>query len=324
MALADERFDAWDSKMKDWLRPLTLEIGRTEAVHLAVPSVTSLEEWLDRKKPIEELVNVWKNPTCSTESWIGCEGIQFITPRYSTLTLAAASMVIAGIILVVLASRYIQESLVRYKTEAELLLFIVLITALGVSFLLAKANTLFSQGIGEPFLWLEGVSVWPSITIRFFWLSVTIIFILAFALKLMSKAQSISDDFGLGFPINLNFERKNINAIVTGPHVDLSQYDDEGKRYRIPENGTRAEGNLRTLWYNYLRVTSLRESSGWIVASAIVASLFAYPLFALFPPAFPYRGELVKPLYIILVLSNVLICGELFSGQAMRHAPARA
>jgi hypothetical protein len=335
MALEKKPPNGWDSKMKDWLRPQTYEVGHTQAVHLASPSINNLIDWIGGNKPEGNLGSDWNGLKCSTPNWIDCEGIQPVPAWSLTLTPHAVWMMVVGIILIILGSRDVQKSLVsvyrwrspEHQSQAIFVLFLLLFGILGVSFLawvVREANTLLLQGIGEPFLWLEGVSVWPTITIRFFWLSVTIMFILAFALKLKSRAKSISDDFTLGFPNNLKLKRKKSHAIIAGPHVDLLQYDNEGKRYRIPANVTRAEESVRTLWYNYLRVTSLRESVGWIVASAIAAFLFASPLFSLFPPAFPYRGELVKPLYIILALSNVLIMwGTIFWASYEARACAR-
>ena len=56
------------------------------------------------------------------------------------------------------------------------------------------------RGIGEPFLWLEGVSVWPSLTIRFSAFILMIVLILIFWFKLEKEAQKISEDFGFPRP----------------------------------------------------------------------------------------------------------------------------
>ena len=49
MALEGKPLDYWSGKMKDWLRPQIFEIGRTEAVHLASPSVPDLTKWIKSK-----------------------------------------------------------------------------------------------------------------------------------------------------------------------------------------------------------------------------------------------------------------------------------
>ena len=58
----------------------------------------------------------------------------------------------------------------------------LLITALIVELIRRSLNQSLEQGIGEPFAWLEGVSVWPSLTISF--ISLVLMTALIWGLKL--------------------------------------------------------------------------------------------------------------------------------------------
>ena len=49
MALDDTPFNHWTSKMTEWLRPQIFEIGKTEAVYLASPSVERLSCWMNNE-----------------------------------------------------------------------------------------------------------------------------------------------------------------------------------------------------------------------------------------------------------------------------------
>ena len=50
----------------------------------------------------------------------------------------------------------------------------------------------FAQGAGEPFVWLEGISVWPSIVLRFVGFVTMIALVIGFTIWIRRQAHLIS------------------------------------------------------------------------------------------------------------------------------------
>ena len=93
-------------------------------------------------------------------------------------------------------------------------------------------NTSFAQGRGEPFVWLEGVSVWPSLVLRFVGLIIMIVLVIAFTIWMRRQAQLISERFDLPLPQTWKLARSRWSAVRTGPHLDLASFGPEGKSSR--------------------------------------------------------------------------------------------
>ncbi len=317
--IGDRLVTEWTDTMKRLLRPRTFEVGRTEAVHLASPSVDDLKDWINGLNPGGTLRTNGDYLPCSIENWKDCSGIQPQWPMHLTLKQPGTIFIIIifGIGLVVLASRNVQQMLrtaldanSRGHSAARITLASIIVAFLVISLSLElirrSINDSLKQGVGEPFLWLEGVSVWPSLTLRFISLILMIVLILAFTFRLKREANSISNDFGFKLPGSWILARSWWLAAFAGPNFDLWAYDKDGKRTRIQGDGKKTE--IVTLWQNYLRATSWREKIGWIVLSTVIVFLFMKMLFVMFaPPAFPHRGQLIQDLSIYLVRLNVVI-----------------
>ena len=319
--IGDEFVTDWAETMKRVLRPMTFEVGRTHAVHLASPSVEDLEKWVNGLNPEGILRTNGDYLPCSIENWKDCSEIQPQWPSHLALKQPGAIFIIIifGIALVALASRYIQRTLrtafdahspERYAVRITLAGIIVafLLISLTLELLRRSINDSLKQGVGEPFVWLEGVSVWPSLTLRFISLILMVVLILAFTFRLKREANAISNDFGFKLPGSWVLARSRWLAVFTGPNVDLWAYDKDGKRTRNPIQRDGKKTEIATLWQNYLRATSWREKIGWVVLSTVIVFLFMKMLFILFAlPAFPHRGELVQHLHVYLVRLNVII-----------------
>lgn len=311
----------WKPRMNHLLHPMTFEIGRREAVHLASPSIEDLKNWINGRNLEGTITADEDRLPCSTQNWKDCNQIQ--PPLRSGLVLEEPGkifiMLISGIALAALASRYMQRTLrtafgahspeqsaVRITLAGVIIAFLLI--SLALELIRRSINDSLKNGTGEPFIWLEGVSVWPSITLRAICLVLMAALIFAFIFRLKREASRISNDFGFKAHGSLKLARNRWLMVLAGPNVDLWAYDKDGKHVRnlSPRDGKKME--VATLWQNYLRATSWREKTGWIVLSTATVYLFMKMLFVLFePPAFPHRGELVDDLNGHLIRLNMIV-----------------
>lgn len=87
--------------------------------------------------------------------------------------------------------------------------------------------------------------------------------------------------------------------------LDLASFGPDGRINLKPA----AEGvEISSLWQNYLRATSWREMTWWIVTALMIVMLLASVPFYLFGrPIFPHRGDLVDKLHHALTLLNAVL-----------------
>ena len=306
-----------DKGMMEWLRPQLFEIGRTEAVHLASPSVTDLTGWLYGTNP-EGIARQAADTKCD-DHWTGCTNIE---PDWPSRGLSREHqweiliMLCLGILLAALTSRYVNET-VRAAFDApspkrdiaRTILCKVIGASVVVFIILAvvwrRMDDSLAQGTGEPFVWLEGVSVWPSLVLRFVGL-VTMLALWYMSLKRIQQHKKlISKDFRIAPTKIRTLTRRWWSAAWTGPHLNLASFDEEGKAKANPQV---KETKIATLWKNYLRATSRRGMTWWIVVSVLLVCLLFLVVFpVLGRPSFPHRGRLVEMLHYILVFSNALV-----------------
>ena len=182
------------------------------------------------------------------------------------------------------------------------LLFTLLATVVVVH---RAMDASFAKGAGEPFVWLEGISVWPSIVLRFVGFITMIALVIGFTIWIRRQAHLISKDFDLSIPQTWKLARSSWSAALIGPHLDLASFGPDGKTNLKPTG----EGvEITTLWQNYLRATSWREMTLWIVAAILIVMLLGSVPFYLFGrPSFPHRGDLVDTLHHALTFPNVAL-----------------
>ena len=312
----------WTEKMKNWMRPQIFEIGRTEAVHLASPSIERLSQWIG--SPYKDIADTAKDTKC-TSDLAKCENIEpNWPPRILSLEHLSKTLIMLclGIFLVALANRRVNETVRAAfaapspkRDAARTILYVVIGTVVVVFMILAIVWTLMdeslTQGIGEPFVWFEGVSVWPSLVVRFVCL-VTMLSLWYAFLKMIQQKEKPDTDFEIALPKIRKLDRSKLHAWLKGPHLNLALFDKEGNAETNSavreESAEKKIIDVTTLWQNYLRATSWREMAGWIVASLLIGVILFFAAFKVLDrPSFPHRGELVKTLHFILVFSNALV-----------------
>jgi hypothetical protein len=321
MALDGARFAAWSGKMNEWLRPQLFEIGRTEAVHLASPSAGDLAAWIEGRNP-EGIASAPPDARCSGDM-VDCGNIDPAWPQRAPAlgtVLFLLAMIIPALGLIVLASRRVQAMMWAASREpAPALRTLVRATALGalgaaavvlvvVSLVGRALDTSLQQGVGEPFVWLEGVSVWPSLVLRFAGLVTTLALAAGFMISMRRQTRLIAERFELGMPRTGRLGRSWWSAAWIGPHLDLASFDAAGNPRPEPAPQAAAPAvEIDTLWQNYLRATSLRAMWTWIALSTLLVFALGFLAFQLLgSPTFPHRGRLVESLHRALVLSTTL------------------
>src|SRR5262249_26713634 len=175
MALEGKPLDYWNGKLKDWLRPQIFEIGRTGAVHLASPSIGALTKWIETGYS-DDSAPPAKDAKCDDDHWTGCKNIE---PKRPPQGLPLQPLITIGLMIflatlsVALLSQGVQRTLrATYDAltspvpaEARVAKFWLIVVAV-LAFALFETvaltrhamDTSFSQGSGEPFVWLEGIS----------------------------------------------------------------------------------------------------------------------------------------------------------------------
>ena len=319
MALQDPKkpFD-WTEKMTGWLHPHIFEIGRTEAVHLASPSVPRLKNWI-KKHYSEDSVSPETETTCNG-GWVQCTSIEptgSSDVRPLDHIKEILFMLCFGLLLFTLANRHVNETvrtafgasspernrawaLIGRVIAPVVIIFVILAIVLNL------INNSLAQGIGEPFVWLEGVSVWPSLVVRF----VAFVTILTFWYLLQKRFQqqekSISKDFEIALQAPGKLNRRWWSAVFTGPHLNLASIDKDGNA--VKKESAEEKIEVTTLWQNYLRATRWGEMVWWIGASILIGGPLGFVAFqVLGSPSFPHRGELVLHLHRLILFLNVLV-----------------
>lgn len=324
MALENKVFD-WTGKMKQWLRPQIFEIGQTEAVHLASPTVDDLTVWYDASRiegsnPKGAISPKIYKP-CDHNYWAECTDIEPARPLLRPSFEHAPEifvMVVLGLLLIAMASRHVHEALRAAKNvlsspmnakAAKFWLTGMGLLALGVLYIfvyiMGEMNSSLKQGIGEPFVWLEGTSVWPSLVLRFIGFVLLLVLALAGWIWIWRQAHLICRDFNFSLPQTWTLARSRWSSVWTGPYVDLTSFNMKGK---ADSKSVGPEVEISTLWQSYLRTTGMREMKGWIMLSTVIIVPLGYAAFQVFGmPLFPHRGQLVERLNLILVFLNASV-----------------
>jgi len=174
-------------------------------------------------------------------------------------------------------------------------------------------------GEGEPFVWLEGVSAWPSHLLRFFALLVAVVLGAVAMRRLRIQAANIAAEFDLplrsacwrapsawvarpGLPgaAAPPLWRRRIEWL-RGPFVDFAQTE------RETAGGADRRVVVDRLWLRYLARTSGAPFWSWIVLATVLLSAFAFALYALDPPFFAHRGVWVMRVNELLWVGNVVV-----------------
>lgn len=248
------------------LKPQIFEIGRTQAVHLATFG-----------SPTSEF------SACNFENILDCQTLEqnYINKIDSAVIYQPAIIVLILLLL----------SLFAFTPNTTAYI------AGGFSFLCFFSLLILSDNFpthekGEPFLWLEGISVWPNLVIRIFGIIIILIFFLYSAKKLRDSKTEIESDLE-SFQIK-RVDRSWLKAITQGPFLDLKQ-----------ENS-----DIKDSWVEYVKTIDYQRSKGylWIFCvTAISLALTYYGLFFLGYLNFPSRGGIAQNLHNFIALVQFLI-----------------
>jgi hypothetical protein len=297
----------WGRKTEEWLRPHLFEIGRTEAVHLASPSTEDLTVWLNTLTNPEGIVSLPKSTKCDN-NLATCEHIEPDWPlrNISSEHLPAILLVFALCsLLVALADRSVNETLraafgasSRERKRAWVMMGLAIAVVAVLAILLYAVKSLMqdslAKGIGEPFVWLEGISAWPNLAIRFVGLLAVLGLWCLFGIKMQHQKNLISKELEIPLTKARTPKRSWWSAVWTGPHLDLASFENDGK--------------VTTLWQNYLWATRFREMVWWIGASIAITLVSVFTMVHLWDmPSFPHRGLLVLNLHSYLFRLHTIV-----------------
>jgi hypothetical protein len=193
-----------------------------------------------------------------------------------------------------------------------------LIGALAVSGHLAgRIATEIDAGESEPFVWLEGVSAWPSHLLRFFALLVALTLALLALKRLRKRAHEITYLFGLrengGYSSRAcrhtvtaasrnNAMQRHDVSWVHGPFLefnDIKRHHTGIKDYECV--------SVQCIWRKYLNRTCGVNFWLWISSATALFGAFAYTLYCLDPPVFSHRGTVVENINAALWVANVML-----------------
>lgn len=311
MALEAQCPRCWSDKVAQWVRPQLFEIGRTQAIPLS-PVIDNNDCRIipssdDNKKIF---------------SWMECQNIDPIRPSSlpsftQKTSLLLVAIVIGGILLLVLT---VQS--VRYLASLPIMqrvlpyISIIVLLMIGISCVIYnKISYSLEQGVGEPFFWLEGVSVWPSVILRFSGIAITIALAVFLKIRNDMQANEINTCFGLKIQEIRHSEERDHRPVTSqwtlkqnlwkwlwrGPHIDVTSF------HIYAEKSDRCSKAISTLWRYYIYSTGWRVALPWVASSVLLMSLIGTAIVAtLGPPSFPGRGDLVWWLNIISILLSIL------------------
>ena len=286
----------------------------------SAPAVDSAYPWRtwNKGKSVyseEGAVDVLVEKKICDDIWVSCNNIEPERPPQGLAPdrLPMVLMIFLASLSVALLSPGVQETVraayngltSRVPAEARVAKFSLIGAAVLMLAVLATVVSVhramdasFAKGAGEPFVWLEGVSVWPSLVLRFVGLVTMLGLVLAFTIWIRRQAHLISERFELPLPQTWKLARSRWSAVLTGPHLDLASFGPDGN---VVEKAADTPVEIAILWQNYLHLTSWREKTWWILTSTAIVSLLGFVPYYLFgSPSFPHRGQLVEMLYRIL------------------------
>lgn len=290
-----------------WLKPQIFEIGRTRAVHLASLDVNDLNEWM--KSDSKQIVyKEFSKTECSISDLLSCSTIEtdrYKAKEYSLFNLKSLFFITVGIFVFfsILFYKPIQEvflkQVITLKTIASYITLFV-ISFLILLFLIYEDNSP-SRMNGEPFLWAEGVSVWPNLVIRFLGITVIIFIILFYFRKLTEAKKNIQYDFEFSSITAPNLRQKENEhsqwiEILQGPYLNLKRPSERNSRQEQAE--------AEKLWQSYLEITDDFKSNKyfWIITATLISlGITCSGLFIFGYLNYPARGEITQYMHICFI-----------------------
>lgn len=281
-----------------WTSPQIFEIGRTQAIHLASPTVDELGKWIEDGHEARLKIGKPKNGSgCGVENVQACLIIE--PDRTKQIDWPIISITLMSLLFVVCISWgffKVDREKIKPIHIVVTLLFVFILLFLLV-FPIYKDN-FPTHAYGEPFLLLEGVSVWPNLLIRYVGVIVIISLIYLFYHRREQEIESIENKFGFCKKTCL---RSWQDAVWKGPVLNFPDEKDI---------------SIVSLWLEYKKIIQYKESKGylWIfLTSAVSLALTVYAFWGLGYLNFPARGVItVNVHYILVTVQFLLLWGLIF------------
>jgi hypothetical protein len=189
---------------------------------------------------------------------------------------------------------------------------VVVLIAAQVKVLVDALAAEIAAGQGEPFLWSEGVSVWPSLVLRLVaLLSAAAAFCVACGWLAKSRRE-IEQSYFLPKDLPATEDRggKHVRAVVR-----FFDWLRRGPLAPLPDNGAgEASGGgapepVTGIWLDYRRATSPGHLARWVATAWVLYFAFGAVLFLTgTEPTFPHRGDAVLHLHnALIVLLNIIV-----------------
>lgn len=274
-------------KLENWLNPQIFEIGRTQAVHLATPPTDYLDEWI--KNSADTKFPQINRKICDTNNLSGCDTVEgeHQNEINKDIIFQLLTLIIAALVLGYLSFKSFIERLVTVKRS------VMSVVVIGFILLWYYRDNFPSHINGEPFLWFEGISVWPNLIIRY--LGVIFIFII-FLIYYKRLREVIEFNCDLKLPEQEKSE-ENLpwwKVLWLGPFSGF----------------TSTSKNVNELWGEYLLISDCIKSKGclWIFCVSTVSLFLTYfGLFSLGYLNFPARGTITQNLHYFLAFFQFFI-----------------
>lgn len=252
--LAQEKFDPW------FKEPLLFEIGRTRAVPLS-------------KGPDE---------TCDGAKLMDCANIHALDewkdakpyPR-SPVTLALAVMAAAAASLALLLSQAARRIVAGIWGRIAVTALVLSVVAIAADWAIWSNAT---SGLGEPFAWFEGVSIWPTQIFRLGILVLTVGLLAFGRWQLRRRIDGVAGDFGLA----------TLTERTASP---LPRIHGWRERFHRVWGATTKDTNEGDPWIEYLDRVRFRPSTMRIAVTTALFLAFSLALTSLDWPHSPHRGE---------------------------------
>lgn len=283
----------WNNRkqIQNWQKPQIFEIGKTEAVHLASPRLDYLDQWVsNRNEQLSHESGKNNNKKCSVNDLLACDTIE--QDHTKKLDWKFLFFVIAafGFICFVLY-KTVPNAFSGFKSKNRtvsigLIAFILLMSGL-FAYAIYKDNYPTHQ-MGEPFLLMEGISVWPNLVIRFAAFLIMILIVYITFLWKQNKREEIERSYCIHKNSQQSAVRNWRDALWQGPHFKL-------------ENDNKETVSL--LWNNYSYFTQLSQMLPWVIGLAVIGFILTYLGFLYLEPLnYPSRGVITHKLHEIFVM----------------------
>jgi len=272
------------------LKPQIFEIGRTGAIHLASLDVGFLNDWI---KNTETQLTSYTSASseCTQDSLFSCveRNRQEDKEKNLEIWILGCTFIFVGFIsLSFVFYQPIQEAFFKPDERARNITFMVIFFVLLLLIILGifEDNAPFKNN-GEPFFWMEGVSTWPNLVIRFFGLVIILFVFLYFLKKKSGEAKKIETEFCLSeYQSDKYVEKTYLSQILQGPALEAADL---------------VTLNVNTLWLKYRGIADLSKSRIhlWLIGAAIIPLGLTLTLFYFGYLNFPTRGEITRNLHYI-------------------------